>query len=97
MNQELTKAQLLEMAIADFAGKNTRLEAIQSEMDKRLADVSEIQDRITRNGVRSLADVVSLLEDLENHLARVKELEQETDLIMADYVMDMDAIAKAPR
>lgn len=97
MNQELTKVELLRLAIVDFASKNARLVAIQAEMDRRLEDISEIGAKIDSKSIHSLAEADSLLEDLHNHTARVAELRAEVDLMVADYAMDMHAIAHAPR
>lgn len=95
MTNELTKVELMKLMTADLKIKTARMKEINKELDVRLADLAEIQEKITRGGVQSLEELASLLQDLENHLDRVKQLKAEGNLYMADFAMDTEAINKA--
>lgn len=95
MTHSLTKLELTQLMIADLKVSNTRLDQITAELEIRTLDVQAISERIARGFVRSLDELNELLKDLENHKARVSQLQQEADLLMADYKMDLEALNRA--
>jgi hypothetical protein len=92
MTNSLTKLELIQLMTADLKVANARLEQINSELEIRNLDVEAISEKIARGFVRSLAELDDLLKDLENHRARVLELEREGQLLLANYKMDLEAI-----
>lgn len=96
MTHSLTKLELTQLMIADLKVSNARLAQITAELEIRTLDVQAISERIARGFVRSLDELNELLKDLENHKARVSQLQQEADLLMADYKMDLEALNRAP-
>ena len=96
MTHSLTKLELTQLMIADLKVSNARLDQITAELEIRTLDVQAISERIARGFVRSLDELNELLKDLENHKARVSQLQQEADLLMADYKMDLEALNRAP-
>lgn len=97
MTSELSRAELVELFNSTAPKSAERMKAINIEMATRLKDIEEISEKIARQGVRSLEELDSLLKDVENHQARVYELKREADVMMADVIMDLDAISKAER
>lgn len=95
MTHSLTKLELTQLMIADLKVSNTRLDQITAELEIRTLDVQAISERIARGFVRSLDELNELLKDLENHKARVSQLQQEADLLVADYKMDLEALNRA--
>lgn len=96
MTHSLTKLELTQLMIADLKVSNARLDQITAELEIRTLDVQAISERIARGFVRSLDELNELLKDLENHKARVSQLQQEADLLVADYKMDLEALNRAP-
>jgi hypothetical protein len=96
MTHSLTKLELTQLMIADLKVSNSRLEQITAELEIRTLDVQAISERIARGFVRSLDELNELLKDLENHKARVSQLQQEADLLVANYKMDLEALNRAP-
>ena len=97
MTSELSPEELLTLFNAEYPQKINRLKEINSEFDTRLAEMKDIQARIVSGEVRSLEELDSITKDLENHRARVNQLKSEADLLMVDFIMDVDAINKTAK
>lgn len=97
MTSELSPKELLTLFNAEYPQKINRLKEINSEFDTRLAEMKDIQARIVSGEVRSLEELDSITKDLENHRARVNQLKSEADLLMVDFIMDVDAINKTAK
>ena len=93
--KNLSKAELLELFDVMAPKANQRLGEINRELKIRLDEISKMSEQLTREGVRSLEEVNSLLEEVEQHNSRVQVLKKEGDQILMDFLMDMEAINRA--
>jgi sulfate adenylyltransferase subunit 1 (EFTu-like GTPase family) len=89
MSKELTRAELEELYIEESKTRVAEIENIIREVTLRMDDVREISAKIVAGDVRSVEEIHSLTTDVENHLARVKELKNKAEAIKAENLMDL--------
>jgi hypothetical protein len=89
MSKELTRAELEELYIEESKTRVAEIENIIREVTIRMDDVREISAKIVAGDVRSVEEIHSLTTDVENHLARVKELKDKAEAIRAENLMDL--------
>jgi len=95
MTTNLTKLELMQLLNHDLEIKTARLKEINKELEIRMADLEKIQSKINSGQIYSMAELNSMLSDLDNHLDRVKQLKSEGQMFMADLLMDTTAINQA--
>jgi sulfate adenylyltransferase subunit 1 (EFTu-like GTPase family) len=89
MSKELTRAELEELYIEESKTRVAEIENIIREVTLRMDDVREISAKIVAGDVRSVEEIHSLTTDVENHLARVRELKNKAEAIKAENLMDL--------
>ena len=94
MSKELTRAELEELYIEESKTRVAEIENIIREVTLRMDDVREISAKIVAGDVRSVQEIHSLTTDIENHLARVKELRAKAEAIRAENLMDLVDLTK---
>ncbi len=94
MSKELTRAELEELYIEESKTRVAEIENIIREVTIRMDDVREISAKIVAGDVRSVEEIHSLTTDVENHLARVKELKDKAEAIRAENLMDLADLTK---
>lgn len=94
MSKELTRAELEEVYIEESKTRVAEIENIIREVTLRMDDVREISAKIVAGDVRSVQEIHSLTTDIENHLARVKELKAKAEAIRAENLMDLVDLTK---
>lgn len=94
MSKELTRAELEELYIEESKTRVAEIENIIREVTLRMDDVREISAKIVAGDVRSVQEIHSLTTDIENHLARVKELKAKAEAIRAENLMDLVDLTK---
>ncbi len=94
MSKELTRAELEELYIEESKTRVAEIENIIREVAIRMDDVREISAKIVAGDVRSVEEIHSLTTDVENHLARVKELKDKAEAIRAENLMDLADLTK---
>jgi hypothetical protein len=94
MSKELTRAELEELYIEESKTRVAEIENIIREVTIRMYDVREISAKIVAGDVRSVEEIHSLTTDVENHLARVKELKDKAEAIRAENLMDLADLTK---
>lgn len=94
MSKELTRAELEELYIEESKTRVAEIENIIREVNLRMDDVREISAKIVAGDVRSVQEIHSLTTDIENHLARVKELKAKAEAIRAENLMDLVDLTK---
>jgi hypothetical protein len=94
MSKELTRAELEELYIEESKTRVAEIENIIREVTIRMDDVREISAKIVAGDVRSVEEIHSLTTDVENHLARVKELKDKAEAIRTENLMDLADLTK---
>lgn len=94
MSRELTRAELEELYIEESKTRTAEIDNIIQEVELRMNDVQEISAKIVSGDFRSVREIYSLTADIENHLARVKELRAKAEVIRVDNLMDTVALTK---
>jgi hypothetical protein len=94
MSKELTRAELEELYIEESKTRVAEIENIIREVTLRMDDVREISAKIVAGDVRSVQEIHSLTTDIENHLARVKELKARAEYLRAENLMDLVDLTK---
>jgi DNA repair exonuclease SbcCD ATPase subunit len=92
MTNKLTRAELIELFKIESKDRLAEIDRITKEVEARSKDVEEISEKIVRGEVRSAQEIHSLAQEIEHHLARVKELRAKADVIRMDNLMDLEAI-----
>lgn len=95
MTSELTREELIELFNNMVPKSMERMAEIDEELSVRVAEIEAISERIARGGVRTIEEVSSLTQDVNNHLERTNQLKHEADLLVADFLMDANAIFKS--
>lgn len=95
MTSELTREELIELFNNMTPKSLERMAEIDEELSIRVAEIEAISERIARGGVRTIEEVDSLTKEVENHMARANQLKHEADLLIADFLMDANAIFKS--
>lgn len=91
----MNKLEMIELLNLEMVDRNARLDKISAECQTRLDDVVAIRERFERGEVRSREEAQALVADIENHLARLKELRQQAKLMTMDLMFDLQAIYQA--
>ena len=91
----MKKLELIELFNYEMDEKLIILERLAREGEIRKKDVEEIQARFESGEIKTREEAEALAEEVEQHLARMKELRKEVRLMTIDIMFDLKAIYEA--
>lgn len=91
----MKRTELIDLLNQEMDNRNARMEELNREGEIRKKDVEEIQARFERGEVRTREEANELVAEVEQHLARMKELRKEVRLMTIDIMFDLKAIYEA--
>ena len=93
--QAMKRSEMVELLNHEMEQRNARLVELNREAEIRKKDVREIQSSFERGEVRTREQAAALVEEVEQHLDRLRELRKEVRLMTIDLMFDLKAINEA--
>lgn len=91
----MKRSEMVELLNHEMEQRNARLVELNREAEIRKKDVREIQASFERGEVRTREQAAALVEEVEQHLDRLRELRKEVRLMTIDLMFDLKAINEA--
>ncbi len=86
---DLSREELLAVFDYEMKIRDARIDQIVTEIEKRKANGEQIRERLFAGDVSSPAELKSMLEEIQNDIARCRQLEEEVMAIKAEAYADL--------